>query len=252
MSQLAHTRPRRATEIIDASFAFYRARFGDLLVVSVLVLVPPVLFSQFASFMPAWLAFLIMLASNLMYLAGQGAIAILVAATFERDETISAGTVFRRLGRRSITVILVSIASALLMMIGFVFFIIPAFIALAWTAAAIPAAAIEGLSVGAALTRSRELARGRIGHILVTMILVWLILAALGLGFMIVFTIAVATFGLTSSPIILLLVQLLLVPVFPLVGVVSTTLYYDLRVRSEGADVAALIDALPVTSAESA
>ena len=251
MSQLAHIRPRRATEIIDASFGLYRARFADLLVVSVLVLVPAVLVAQLGPYMPSWLALLIMLASNLMYLAGQGAIAILVAATLERGEAISAGTVFRRLGRRGITVILVSIASALLMMLGFVFLIIPFFIALAWTAAAIPAAAIEGLSVGAALTRSRELARGRIGHILVTLILVWIIFFALFMGVMIVFTIAVAALGLSSSPIILLLVQLLMLPVFPLVGVVTTTLYYDLRVRADGADVAAMIDALPTTPAQS-
>jgi len=251
MSQLAHTRPRSATEIIDAAFGFYRARFGDLLVVSVLLIVPPVLLAPLA---PDWLSFLIMLAGNLMYLAGQGAIAILVAAAIERNESITAGEVFRRLGRRAGTVILVSIASALMMMIGFVFFIVPAFIALAWTAAAVPAAAIEGLSAGAAITRSRELARGRIGHILVAMLLVWLILAALGFGFLIVFTMLVAMLGTSAvtSPIIGMVVQLLLVPVFPLVGVVATTLYYDLRVRSDGADVAAMIDALPVTPAESA
>jgi len=116
MSQLAHTRPRSATEIIDAAFGFYRARFGDLLVVSVLLIVPPVLLAPLA---PDWLSFLIMLAGNLMYLAGQGAIAILVAAAIERNESITAGEVFRRLGRRAGTVILVSIASALMMMIGF-------------------------------------------------------------------------------------------------------------------------------------
>jgi hypothetical protein len=49
-----------------------------------------------------------------------------------------------------------------------------------------------------------------------------------------------------------LLVQLVMVPVFPLVGVVATMLYYDLRVRSDGADVAAMIDALPATPAQSA
>ena len=252
MSHLAQIRPRRATEIIDASFGLYRARFGDLLVVSVLLLVPTVLVMQLGPYLPSWLAFVIMLAANLMYLAGQGAIAVLVAATLEQGEAISAGTVFRRLGRRSIAVILVAIASALLMMIGFVFLVIPFFIALAWTATSIPAAAIEGLSAGAAITRSRELARGRMGHILVTLILVWLIFVALGFGFMIAFTVAVATLGLSSSPIILLLVQLLLVPVFPLTGIVTTMLYYDLRVRADGADVAAMIDALPATPAPSA
>jgi hypothetical protein len=249
MSQLAHTRPRRATEIIDASFRFYRARFGDLLVVSVLLLVPPVLLAALA---PDWLKPFIQLAGVLMYLAGQGAIAVLVAASLERDETITAGTVFRRLGRRSLTVILVSIATFFMMMLGFVLFIIPFFIVLAWTATAVQAAAIEGLSTGAALSRARALARGRIGHVLTTMVLVWLILFVLGIGVMFAFVFAIAATGLSSVPVVLLFGQLLQVPVFPLVGVVGTMLYYDLRVRSEGADVAAMIEALPVTPAQSA
>ena len=252
MSQLAQTRPRSATEIIDAAFRFYRARFGDLLVVAVLILVPAVLVTQLGPYMPSWLAFLIMLASNLMYVAGQGAFAILVAATVERDEAITAGTVFRRLGRRGITVILVAIATTLLVMLGFFFLIIPGFIALAWTAVAIPAAAIEGLPVGAAIRRSRDLARGRIGHVLVTLILIWLIFAVLGLGLLFAFAIGVATLGLTNSPIFLLLLQLVFVPVFPLFGVVTSMLYYDLRVRTDGADVAAMIEALPVPPPEPA
>jgi hypothetical protein len=42
-----------------------------------------------------------------------------------------------------------------------------------------------------------------------------------------------------------LLVGLIVAAIIPLVGVAMTLLYYDLRVRSDGADVAALADALP-------
>jgi len=135
MSQLAQTRPRSIAEIIDASFGFYRARFGDLLVISALLIVPPVLLAALA---PDGIGLVIRFIGNLMYIAGQGAIAILVAAAIERNETISAGEVFRRLGRKWITVILVSISAGLMMFIGFVLLIIPAFIALAWTATAVP------------------------------------------------------------------------------------------------------------------
>ena len=248
MSQLAQTRPRSIAEIIDASFGFYRARFGDLLVVSALLIVPPVLLAALA---PDGIGLVIRFIGNLMYIAGQGAIAILVAAAIERNETISAGEVFRRLGRKWITVILVSISAGLMMFIGFVLLIIPAFIALAWTAAAVPVAAIEGLSSGDSIARSRALARGRIGHILGTMLLVWLILFLLFIGAALVLGIVVAMLHVPTS-FVTLLVQLVMVPVFPLVGVVATMLYYDLRVRSDGADVAAMIDALPATPAQSA
>ena len=244
MSQLAHTRPRSVTEIIDASFRFYRARFGDLMVLSALLLVPPVLLAALA---PTWLGLPLVLLFMCAYLAGQGAIAVLVAASIERDETLWAGTVFRRLGgRRAVTVILVSIAAALLAGLGFLFFIIPGFIAIAWLAASVPVAAIEGLSVGGAIRRSRDLARGRIWHIYGTLLLVWLILFVLAMGVVFAFVMFVAALNL-PLPVISLLGQLVQLPVFPLVSVVSTMLYYDLRVRTDGADVAAMIEALPVT-----
>src|SRR5258705_8420170 len=120
MSQLAHTRPRSATEIIDASFRFYRARFGDLLVVSALLLVPPALLEAIA---PSWLQRVIQLAGNWMYLIGEGAIAILVAAALERSEALSASDVFRRLGGRAGKVTNVSIMSGFLGMLGLILFI---------------------------------------------------------------------------------------------------------------------------------
>jgi hypothetical protein len=45
-----------------------------------------------------------------------------------------------------------------------------------------------------------------------------------------------------------MLASLLMVPLFPLIGVASSLLYYDLRVRGEGADVQAMVDALPGTT----
>ena len=84
MSQLAQTRPRSITEIIDASFRFYKARFSDLLVVSALLLVPPLLLAAIA---PVWLRPVIQIANNFVALIAEGAIAILVAAAVERGQT---------------------------------------------------------------------------------------------------------------------------------------------------------------------
>ena len=250
MSQLAQTRPRSVTEIIDASFRFYRARFGDLMVVSALLLVPPVLISLLA---PRRLGLPMLAVGALMYLAGQGAIAILVAASVEQDQSLSASAALRQLGRRWGSVALVAIVSALLTTLGLLALVIPGFIALAWTATAVPSAAIEELSLWDALERSRTLARGRIGHVLGTLSLVWLILAVLFFG--LVFAITTAIMINSTRPVLFalaLLIRLMQVPVFPLIGVVSTLLYYDLRVRSEGADVAAMIEALPLPPAEPA
>jgi hypothetical protein len=246
MSQLAQTRPRSITEIVDASFRFYRARFGDLLVVSALLLVPPALLTAIA---PDWLALTIKFVSNWMYLIVEGAVAILVAASLERSQALSAGDVLRALGRRSGTVIVVSIISGLMIMIGTILLVIPGIIAASWTMVALPVAAIEGLASGASITRSRELARGRLGHVLGTMLLVWLIAGVLILGLAFALGIVMA---IVSAPTRLteMITQLVMVPLFPLIGVAVTLLYYDLRVRSEGADVSAMIEALPMGQAE--
>jgi hypothetical protein len=249
VSQLAQTRPRSATEIIDASFRFYRAHFSDLLVLSALLLVPPALMSVVV---PDAFLQLITLANRWMYLFSQGAIAILVAAALERGQALSAGDVFRELGRRLVTLIGVSIATGMLIVIGFVLLIIPGIIFLSWTMVAVPAAAIEGLKTSPAIERSRALARGRMGHILGTMLLVWFIVLLLAFGSAIALGVLVAMVGFIPQSLADMLGQLVLVPLFPLVGIAVTLLYYDLRVRSEGADVEAMIDALPVAPTESA
>ena len=241
MSQLAHTHPRRATEIIDASFRFYRAHFGNLLVISALLLVPMALIG---AVVPNDAQRFVQLIGNWMYLICEGAVAVLVAAAIERDQSLSGGEVFRALGSNAGKVVGASIVSGLIVFIGFVLLIVPGFIALSWTMVAIPVAAIEGLSSSPAIARSRELARGRMGHVLGTMLLAWLIVVALMLG--IAMTLG-ALFALVGLPDRLrdMLGELVMVPLFPLIGVAVTLLYYDLRVRSEGADVEAMVNALP-------
>ena len=249
LSQLAQTRPRRATEIIDASFRFYRARFGDLLVVSALLLVPPALISVVVP--DAYLRW-IEIINRWMYLFSQGAIAVLVGAALERNEMLSAGQAFRALNGRWGKVIGASILSGLLIGLGLILFIAPVIIAVCWTAAAVPVAAIEGVSSSAAISRSRALARREMGHVLGTILLVWFIVLLLGIGSALAIGIIVGMIGFIPQNLADMLGQLVLVPLFPLVGITMTLLYYDLRVRSEGADVEAMIEALTVTPSESA
>jgi hypothetical protein len=246
MSQIAHIRPRSATEIVDASFRFYRARFGDLLVVSALLLVPPALLG---AIVPSSDQRLIGMLARWMYYFSQGAIAVLVAAALERDETLSAGEVFRRLNGRWLKLITTSWLSALMIILGLVLLIIPGIIALSWTMVALPVAAIEGRSSSPATERSRALARGRMKHVLGTMALVWIIVG--GLFFGAVFSLSTIPWvsGLPDS-LIGMISELLLVPLAPVIGIAVTLLYYDLRVRSEGADVGAMIATLPVTQPE--
>jgi hypothetical protein len=242
MSLLAQTRPRRATEIVDASFQLYKAHFGDLLVISALLLVPPALITALVptSFQPV-----IQFGGNIMFLVCQGAVAVLVAAAVESDQRLSAGQAIRELGTGTANVIAVSIMAGILVMLGLILLIVPGIIALAWTMVSTPVVAVEELTSWSALKRSRELVRGHIGHVLGTMALSWVIVLVLVIGSALAMGLVFGVFGLAGR-LSNLIGGLFIVPLAPLIGVTMTLLYYDLRVRAEGADVIAMADVLPV------
>jgi hypothetical protein len=241
MSQLAHTHPRRATEILDGSFQLYRAHFADLLVISALLLVPPLLLG---AIMPQPIQVVFQLVFNLMFLVTQGAVAVLVAAALERDRALSAGETLRELGNRAGSVVAVSIMAGILIGLGALFLIIPGILIAVWTVVATPVAAIEGLKNSAALARSRDLTRGHFWHVLGTMLLAWIIVMGLLFGLAIALGMVFASIGVPQR-LTELLTGLLMVPLFPLIAVTTSLLYYDLRVRGEGADVQAMVNALP-------
>jgi hypothetical protein len=109
---------------------------------------------------------------------------------------------------------------------------------------ATPVAAIEGLKNSAALARSRDLTRGHFWHVLGTMLLAWIIVMGLLFGLAIALGMVFASIGVPER-LTELLTGLLMVPLFPLIAVTTSLLYYDLRVRGEGADVQAMVNALP-------
>jgi hypothetical protein len=243
MSQLAHTHPRRATEILDGSFQLYRAHFADLLVISALLLVPPLLLG---AIMPQPIQVVFQLVFNLMFLVSQGAIAVLVAAALERDRALSAGESLRELGNRAGGVVAVSIMSGILIVLGALLLLIPGILIAVWTVVAVPVAAIEGLKNSSALARSRDLTRGHFWHVLGTMLLAWIIVMGLLFGLAIALGMVFGSIGVPER-LTELLTGLVMVPLFPLVAVTTSLLYYDLRVRGEGADVQAMVNALPET-----
>jgi hypothetical protein len=240
MSLLAQTRPRRAIELVDASFRFYRAHAPELIVLAALLLVPPILIR---ALMPAGIGIVIQFLSNLLLIVCQAATAVLVAGAFESDRAVSAGDALRGLGARSGSAIVVAVASGIMVMLGLILLLVPGVIAAAWTSVAVPVVAIEGLTGSAAIKRSRELARGHIGHVLGTMFIAWIIVFCIVFGGAIALGMVMGMLHITGG-FSELIGGLLLVPLFPLIGVASALLYHDLRVRRDGADVAAMADGL--------
>jgi hypothetical protein len=241
MSTLAHTRSRSPTEIVDASFQLYRAHAGDLLVLCALLLVPPMLLKAIS---PAPFDTVMEIITNVMLLVSQGAVAVLVAAALEEDSALTAGEVLGRLKGRVGGIIGVAIMSGLLMALGLILLIIPGIIAAVWLAVATPVSAIEGRRNSDALGRSRELARGYFWHVLLTMLLAWVIFVVLAFGATFALGIVLAVVGIPER-LIELVAGVVLVPLFPMVGVAMSLLYFDLRIRREGADMFALAEMLP-------
>ena len=79
-----------------------------------------------------------------------------------------------------------------------------------------------------------------------TSLLAWVIVMVLVFGAAIMLGLVLGMVGLPDR-ITEMLGSVLMVPLFPLIGVTTSLLYYDLRVRSEGADVQAMVNALPET-----
>ena len=240
MSHLAHTRPRSITEIIDTTFRFYRAHWGELVVLSALLLVPPALLTVVT---PAWVHPMLQLAENLMFLVVLGATAVLVGAAIEEERAISAAETLRRLGGRAVAVLGAATLTMILLLIGLFLLVVPGLVVAVWTAVAPPVAALERVESHSALTRSRDLVRGHFWHVLGTMVFAWIIMLVVALGAGIALGVVIEMLGVPDA-VSDSLDALLFVAMFPFVGVAVTLLYYDLRVRNEGADLVAMIEAL--------
>jgi hypothetical protein len=136
--------------------------------------------------------------------------------------------------------IAVQIASGLMVFIGLVLLLVPGLIALAWTAVCVPVVMLERLGYSQAIDRSRALGRGQWRHVLGTLLLSWglALLIMMGAGFIV---------GLLGAGTRIgdVLVELLFAVVLPIPTIAMTFLYYDLRVRTESADLDAMISALP-------
>ena len=235
-------RARTAGEILDAAFQIYRSRWIPM-VAATAVLVLPVLLVQAVA--PMSVLPMLDSISNLFFLAATAAVVVIASGAYTGRD-VGAMEAVRTLGGRFFSVWGAAIIQGLLIFVGLLLLIVPAFIFGAWTFAIQQAVMLEGRTAGDAFGRSRELARGHLKHILVTMLLAVVIVYAAVLGVALVVAMAVAgerTWGLALS--------LALVALNPITAVVGTVLYYDLRIRKEAFDVQVAADRLaePVPAA---
>jgi hypothetical protein len=126
-----------------------------------------------------------------------------------------------------------------LIFVGLMLFIIPGIFLFARYFAIPATVVVEGRRTTEALARSRLLAMGETGKILGT----------LGLGWVIYFLIVLAAtpvlMGLAGRIAGQAIVGVLLIFIYPVLGILTVLLYFDLRIRKEGFDLEVMVGDLP-------
>lgn len=236
-------RPRSATEIIDASFQILRRHYTPLVAIAVVALLPYIVLvavtggaTTDALAVSGSAIILVFLAQWLCAALAEAAVIVGVSdAYLEGNVDIHRSLVST--AARLPTIILAGLFRGLAILVATLAFFFPGIYVMLRTFAIIPVVVLEERSAGASFRRSWDLAKGEVGKILGTMLLAWLIFIVLYM--LLVFAVGVIA-GLlapTNERMTSLLVALLLALVYPITGVVTTLLYYDIRVRREGYDL---------------
>ncbi|NUQ21668.1 MAG: hypothetical protein HOQ09_12025 [Gemmatimonadaceae bacterium] len=231
-------RPRTGVELIDASFQFLRENFALLFTAVAVAFVPVAITAYVAATNPGdiLLSAVARLADWVFTSAAQAAAIIIVAKRY-LGEDITAADALHAVSRRLGTVLAVSFLYALGMGVGFILFMIPGIWVAVTYFAGMAAAMVEGTGASPSLERSKALTQGsklRIALILGVSYLVYFIATAFVAG------LASALLGVTAGT---LLATLLMACVYPFIAVLTTLLYFDLRIRREGLDLDLMLDA---------
>lgn len=257
---MQHIRPMSFGEILDGAFKIYRSHFVPLFLSALISYAPFVLIGAAVAMVvgagqtTAGLAaagMTMVISIPLMVLGfavSWGSVTYLASEAYlGRPVTLGAG-----LGRglsRAIPLFVALLMAGFLIVLGFIFFIIPGFIVMAMFFAAVPAVVVESRGPVEALGRSRELARGSLGRIL-GIVIVAALIASLPNYAVSAFSMAnTAASGGEPSMAALIGTQGLSLLLSALAAPFSTTvavlLYYDRRIRSEGLDVQMMAEGIP-------
>jgi hypothetical protein len=255
MSDIA-LRPRSPTELVDAAFQLYRRDPLPFITALASVYVPWLLIiamSGLSSMMtgqtdPAqfdlgpWM--FVIVGGGVAYVLAASVTTVLASdAYFGRAPDLAKAyrVLIQRLGHLLVATLLFGIC----LMMGFFLFFIPGLYVFGRLFANKQVVLLENVNGISAIGRSWRLSKGSVRHVINTMGLVILLNFAVGFG-------ANLFARLIPSQIVQLLIATAVsVVVYPLVGILETLLYYDVRIRREGFDIEYLAAASPAPAAES-
>lgn len=244
-------RPLSLGEVLDTSFGIYRRLFAPLLVISAVTQAIPLaigVFVEAAGGMVQQPA-VAMLGFGLAIVfgaVGTAASTFLVAETYLGGSLTTQEAVLRStpfLGRLIASSLLVSLVAGM----GLVLLIVPGLILLSGLFITPAALVLEDIAAPTlAMSRSWELSRGYRGKVLGALAAIFLLLVIPGvaIGALAVGTSDASAAETTLSVGAMIVQAALQILVYPLIYVLTTVLYYDLRVRKEGFDLEMLASSL--------
>ena len=229
--------PFAVGSVLSHAFEVFGRATGKFLVLAFIPLLP-VLVVPFLGFTdksnPAAIGIGAAVIGIVTMIAGTLANAMTLFGAFRemRSEDFTIGESFRVGLKRFFPIIGLAIVVGIAVGLATMLLIVPGLILLCMWYVAVPACIIEGLGVGASMSRSRELTRGYRWQVfgLVALILIATMLVSFIVGYM---TVKLAGAGVLST-----LANFALQVISTAFGaVLSAIVYHDLRVAKEGVDV---------------
>ncbi len=246
-------RPLSMGEILDVSFQLYRRHFAALAMVALVCSGLPVLLSLFIEasggmLQHVWLTLAYYGIFVVLSAIATAATVFIVSESY-LGRPLSAAEALSRAAPLLWRVITCSVLTGLLVMVGFLLFVIPGIVLVCGVILAFPVLVLEpGTTASGALSRSWALTRGsrwRIFGMLVTLfLLLYIPIVALTALAALVLPDAAPGAAMTGGVVGLVLAGVLQLFLYPLFYCVLTVSYYDLRVRKEGFDLEVLAQTL--------
>jgi hypothetical protein len=256
----ATLRPRSASELVDAAVRLFRQHFGSYVLIAAVAAIPGLVANALALAAADWGSDLAALATQDPFAGQQLGITLLSLATYLVAEGLyvrltadayeggrpALGDVVRRVVPRVPAVLVGQVLRFVAVGLGLLALVVPGVIVLVRYAVAAQASVLEEAGPVAGLARSWSLTKGNTLRVLGGIGLAWLLLFVVIFGLQMIGGIIGMLIGGQTAVLLVMLVLNALggVLVYPLIPIVSTLMYYDLRIRREGLDLELMADDL--------
>lgn len=229
-------RPRSSLEVIDVAVEVVRRHFLALFALAAAMTLPAVVLQLLATVdpQPDALDYLHTLVGAVLDTLASGAI-IAYVGTRISGTPLSTADALRAALRNFGRLFVGSIAYGLLVILGVLLFIIPGLLLAARYFATPVVIMMEGAPVGTALTRSSTLTQAATGRVLGIFGTAWVVYLVAMFG------VALLAEALFSPQLQVLVAGVAQAALQPFLATLMTLLYFDLRVRREGFDLAAML-----------